>query len=266
MKLRIGTTIQEVRPKLYFDGLLLPTFLVASDSDEMIRFPEIQALFKGIRSPLKKLRVVRGSHTQERPAFVARQCLDFVEQVFLTTPNLAMSKENLAPQRWANDCSEFLTASPPGDAFEVDPFDRGALQRSAHAGLADFRPTPGRDLNFSLATSQHQNPLGSEKSLKHSMQKVVPYSLKADTPKLERDEPKSYLPNPRSGRLDPHLFPKRESSRSVKRKSPSNVKITKLQTSSLQGSLAASQKADPKPEQKVVNFMEVESDEEFRYF
>ncbi len=268
VKQKIGTTIQEIRPKLYFDGLDLPTFLVASDSDEMIRFSEVQAIFKAVRSPLKKLRVVRGSHTQERPEYVLRQCLDFVQQLFLTFPSLAVSKENLVPQRWANDCSEFLSDLPPVDRFFADPFDRPANRESTRHGSQAGLVPPLRDLNQSLSFSQHHLSQG-QKSPRLAMQKVVPYSLKADTPRIEREVQVNLPPlqATRFARLDPHLLPRREASRSItRRKSPSNVKITKL-SSSQQPSLASSLKALPEPRQALrSNFMEVESDEEFKYF
>lgn len=79
---RIGVSLAEISPCLYYDGLRYPTFIFASDKDELVSLQEIETLFRHIKNPIKKLRVVRGTHSEERPHYLTAQGVSFVSLLF----------------------------------------------------------------------------------------------------------------------------------------------------------------------------------------
>lgn len=64
------------------DGLTLPMMIIIGDKDEMIKMKEIKTLFEGAKSNVKRLRVIRGSHSSDRDDRIISQISKFCSMVF----------------------------------------------------------------------------------------------------------------------------------------------------------------------------------------
>lgn len=78
--------LSKVAPQNFLDGLALPMMLVLADQDEMIKFQEVKSVFLGACTGVKRLRVIRGSHSSDRDSQMISQISKFCSMIFKLNP------------------------------------------------------------------------------------------------------------------------------------------------------------------------------------
>lgn len=67
VKEKTGVLLTEIKPICYLDGITIPCMLLCGDKDELIGQEDIKKMFKTINTRIKRLRILRGGHSDDRP-------------------------------------------------------------------------------------------------------------------------------------------------------------------------------------------------------
>lgn len=79
---KTGINLNDVKPMNYLDGMRRPMMIIIADGDEMIKMKEIQIIFENSSANVKRLRVIKGTHSTERNSEVISQLSKFCSMVF----------------------------------------------------------------------------------------------------------------------------------------------------------------------------------------
>lgn len=273
MKKKIGVKLADISPLEYYDGLRLPTFVIASDNDEMIQLEEMEHLFRNIKSKLKKFRIARGTHSEERPYSLMKQCFDFTELVFRiqnknesNRGNLDYTnthRDNFKTERWANNVSE-MHEDPKFNQFNEDT-DPWAKEKCTYMNNEESQnvisPKNIEPYNPRTHVAKRIRPPRTPEV--HKVEVTTQEMMHAgDGGQLGDKESERSLAQSRqhySTMLDAQQLKLQSRSHSRSR-TPSNVRIKKTPLGSHNDH--SSMKSDGREIHK--HFMDVESDEEFK--
>lgn len=274
MKKRIGVKLADISPLEYYDGLRIPTFVIASDNDEMIQLEEMEQLFRSIKSKVKKFRVARGTHSEERPYSLMNQCFDFADLILKThgkheqgRPNLDANnslKDNFISERWANNVSE-IQEEPQFNPI-TDEYDPWIKEKSTIMYKETYQNViqsqkPEQNSNRIQVASNIRPPRKPEVHKVH----VTTQEIKSPVPGEGSTGQHSSRSNANSRQhyssmldVQPLQIKSRSHSRS---RTPGNVRIKKT-TVEMNRELSSIQPSRREVAQD--NFMDVESDDEFK--
>ena len=64
-------------PKKYIEDVYVPTFLIVGVEDEFLQVKNARELYRGFGSKLRKIRFVKGTHSDMRPAGLLDEIVEF---------------------------------------------------------------------------------------------------------------------------------------------------------------------------------------------
>lgn len=251
--------------------------VIASDNDEMVTLSEMEHLFRSVKPKIKKFRVARGTHSQERPFALLTQCVDFIKLVFKmahktsipdrSNDRSAIAKENGLPERWANDVSEIMEeAQPPRTGDDLDPWDmpkstivKDAFVKSVNSAVISGKEVPVVNVSLKIKPVRHPDV----HKVEITMQDMKPTVAGSDK-YLAVSNISSRKGNHGSSLEIKDLNPALLESRALSRgRTPGNVRIRRAPVDPVPVSFTST--ASKKPASRK-NFMEldIESDEYFK--
>ena len=99
VKEKTGVLLTEIKPICYLDGITIPCMLLCGDQDELIGQDDIKEMFANINTRVKRLRILRGGHSDDRSVGIFKQVTKFCKILLKNTKsvNVSQHRKALAP-------------------------------------------------------------------------------------------------------------------------------------------------------------------------
>lgn len=124
---RAGINLNLINPIDFAHDIQNPIYLILGDQDELVAQDEFVEIYKKVKSQIKRIKIFKGEHADERAAEIYDSCLDFIHNVFKLKQNYSQIKKGALQmekrrqtQTQIGSISEIPRINPLTKHFEIN--------------------------------------------------------------------------------------------------------------------------------------------------
>lgn len=143
VQLKADIDINQINPGDFSCDIQNPVYLLLGSEDELVAEEEFYNLFRNLKSNIKKIKLFKGGHSDERPDEITKTCFDFIEHIFSLKNTYAISKKtqhNLNCQPVKNETVTCLT--PCSLRNQPRPVNNNEKIQNSYRGNSLMRDCP----------------------------------------------------------------------------------------------------------------------------